>query len=137
VEENLVKTFCSAEDIENLATQGKTELIIDKNTVLTDLARHTADQLGITIVHRSGAVPESAPDFGPDTSLVSGSAPVRPSRGSRSVSVKLGSKPKGCQHGPLNTQQQPPVETTSSNNGSGTVVDQLVGLVKRLGRNES
>jgi hypothetical protein len=134
-----VKTFCSAEDIENLAAQGKTELIIDKNTVLTDLARHTADQLGITIVHRSGAAPKSAPDvnFGPDASFVSGSAPVQPSRVSRSVTVnKLGSKPKGCQHGPLNTQQQPPVETTSSNS-SGTVVDQLVGLVKRLGRKES
>ena len=129
-----MKTFCSAEDIEKLAAQGKTELIIDKNTVLTDLARHTADQLGIKIVHRSGTTPESTPDLGPNTSLVSGSAPVRPSRVSRSVSVKLGSKPKGCQHGPLNTQQQPPVETTSSNNSSGTVVDQLVGLVKRLGR---
>jgi len=133
-----VKTFCSAEDIENLAAQGKTELIIDESTVLTDLDRHTADQLGITIVHRSGSVPESAPDLGSDASFVSGSAPVRPSQMSRSVSVKkLGSKPKGCQHGPLNTQQQPPVETTGSNSSSGTVVDQLVGLVKRLGRNES
>ena len=132
-----MKTFFSAEDIEKLAAQGKTELIIDKNAVLTDLARHTAGQLGITIVPRSGVAPELAPDFGPDASLLSGSAPVRPSRVSPSVSVKLGSKPKGCQHGPLNTQQQPPVETTGSNNSSGTVVEQLVGLVKRLGRNES
>lgn len=135
-----MKTFCSAEDIENLATQGKTELIIDESTVLTDLARHTADQLGITIVHRSGLVPESTPDVNlvSDAPFVSGSVPVQPSQVSRSVSVnRLGSKPKGCQHGPLNTQQQPPVETTSSNSSSGTVVDQLVGLVKRLGRNES
>ena len=134
-----MKTFCSAEDIEKLAAQGKTELIIDKNTVLTDLARHTAGQLGITIVHRSGSAPGPSPDVisGPDTSLVSGSAPVQPPQVSKSTSARLGSKPKGCQHGPLNTQQQPSRETTVSNSGSGTVVDQLVGLVKRLGRNES
>jgi hypothetical protein len=135
-----VKTFRSAEDIENLAAQGKTELIIDENTVLTDLARHTADQLGITIVYRSGSAPGSPSTVisDSDTSLVSGSAPVQPPQVSRSASVRLGSKPKGCQHGPLNNlQQRPPVETTSSNSGSGTVVDQLVSLVKRLGRKES
>jgi hypothetical protein len=134
-----MKTFRSAEDIENLAAQGRTELIVDENTVLTDLARHTAGQLGITIVHRSGSAPESPPDVisGPDASFVSGSAPAPPPQVSRSTSARLGSKPKGCQHGPLNTQQQPLVETASSNSGSGTVVDQLVGLVKRLGRNES
>jgi hypothetical protein len=134
-----VKIFRSAEDIENLAVQGKTELIIDENTILTDLARHTADQLGITIVHRSGSAPTSSSDdiSGPDTSLLSGSAPVQQPQASRSSSISLGSKPKGCQHGPLNTPQQPPVETVSSNSGSGTVVDQLVGLVRRLGRKES
>lgn len=133
-----MKTFRSAEDIENLAAQGRTELIVDENTVLTDLARHTADQLGITIVYRSGLAPGSPPDVisGPDTSFVSGFTPVQLPQVSRSTSARLGSKPKGCQHGPLNTQQQP-VKTTSSNNGSGTVVDQLVGLVKRLGRKES
>ena len=133
-----MKIFRSAEDIENLAAQGKTELIVDDNTILTDLARHTADQLGITIVHRSGSVSGASPAVisGPDTSLLSGSAPVQPVQVSRSTSVRVGSKPKGCQHGPLNTQQQPRVKTTSSNSGSSTVVDQLVGLVKRLGRNE-
>ena len=136
-----MKIFRSAEDIENLAAQGGTELIIDDNTVLTDLARHTADQLGITIVHRSGSTPTAPPPAisGPDTSFVSGSAPVQLAQGSRSPSVRLGSKPKGCQHGPLNTQQpqqQRSVKTTNSSNGSSKVVDQLVGLVKRLGRNE-
>lgn len=133
-----MKIFRSAEDIENLAAQGKIELIIDENTVLTDLARHMADQLGVTIVHKSGTGPSSAPDVisGPDTSLVSGSAPVRLPQEPRSTSARMGGKPKGCQHGPLNTQQRTPVETTNSNSGSGTVVDQLVGLVKRLGRKE-
>lgn len=134
-----MKTFRSAEDIENLAAQGRTELIVDENTVLTDLARHTADQLGVTIVHRSGLALGSSPDVisGPDTSLVSGLTPASPPQASRSTLVRLGSKPKGCQHGPLNTQQQPLVKTTSATNGSNTVVDQLVGLVKRLGRKES
>ena len=137
-----MKTFCSAEEIENLAAQGKTELIIDNSTVLTDLARHTADQLGVKIVHRSGSTPEAPPPAisGSDTSFLSGSAPVQPVQSSRTASVRLGSKPKGCQHGPLDTQQQSPAGTTttnSSNGGSSTVVDQLVGLVKRLGRNES
>ena len=136
-----MKIFRSAEDIENLAAQGNTELIIDDNTVLTDLARHTADQLGITIVHRSGSTPVAPPPAisGPDTSFVSGSAPVQPTQAAKPASVRLGSKPKGCQHGPLNAQQpqqQPSVQTTNSNNGSSTVVDQLVGLVKRLGRND-
>lgn len=131
-----MKTFCSAEHIENLAAQGKTEFIIDENTVLTDLARHTADQLGITIVHQSGLAPKAPPPVisGSDASFVSGSAPAQLARISGSSSARLGSKPKGCQHGPLNTQQQPVVETSGSNSGSGTVVDQLVGLVKRLGR---
>ena len=137
-----MKIFRSAEDIENLAAQGNTELIIDDNTVLTDLARHTADQLGITIVHRSGSTPAAPPPAisSPGTSFVSGSAPVQPTQAAKPASVRLGSKPKGCQHGPLNTQQpqqqQSTAQTTNSNNGSSTVVDQLVGLVKRLGRNE-
>ncbi len=138
-----MKTFCSAEHIENLAAQGKTELIIDDNTVLTDLARHTADQLGVKIVQQSGSAPSPAvSEF--DTSFVSGSAPVQPVPMSRPTSTGLGSHPKGCQHGPLNAQQQPSVGSTATNTpnnnsggGSSTIVDQLVGLVKRLGRNES
>jgi hypothetical protein len=111
-----VKTFCSAQDIEDLAAQGKTELNVDENTVLTDLARHVAQQLGISVVYRSRAVPTTA------SPPVSGPTP--------SASVGLGSKPKGCQHGPL-TSQHPGAAAVSAS--SNTVVDQLVGLVKRLG----
>lgn len=141
-----MKTFCSAEHIENLAAQGKTELLIDDNTVLTDLARHTADQLGVKIVQRSGTAPaEPSPAvLEINGSFVSGSAPVQPVQISRPTSAGLGSHPKGCQHGPLNTHQQPSVGSSasktpnnSSSGGSSTIVDQLVGLVKRLGRNES
>jgi hypothetical protein len=112
-----VKTFCSAQDIEDLAAQGKTELIVDENTVLTDLARHTAEQLGITLVHPSNSVP-------PET------VPLPVSEPARGASPGLGSKPKGCQHGPLTTQGPESVTDSSS---PSTVVDQLVGLVRRLG----
>jgi len=117
-----VKTFCSAQDIEELAAQGKTELIIDENTVLTDLARHTAHQLGISLVNRSRSTPAAAR---PSPSPISGPAP-------RPAGVGMGNKPKGCQHGPLASSQSPKA-MAGSNNNSNTMVDQLVGLVKRLG----
>lgn len=120
-----MKTFCSAEEIENLAAQGRKELVIDQNTVLTDMARHVAQQLGVKIVYKSqpdGAVSASAPV----TAGLTRPAPFRP-----------GSKPKGCQHPPLTSSPAntaPPSAPNSVAGGSsGTVVDQLVGLVKRLG----
>jgi hypothetical protein len=119
-----VKTFCSAQDIEELAAQGKTELIIDENTVLTDLARHTAHQLGISLVNRSRSALTSAA-APPSSPPISRPAP-------RIAEVRMGNKPKGCQHGPL-TGSQNPEAMAGSNNNSNTVVDQLVGLVKRLG----
>jgi hypothetical protein len=115
-----VKTFCSAQDIEDLAAQGKTELVIDENTVLTDLARHTAEQLGVSVVYRTRTVPVSPPP--PSREAVHG------------VVVALGSKPRGCQHGSLANQSPAP---GSASTASNTVVDQLVGLVKRLGTREA
>jgi hypothetical protein len=117
-----VKNFCSAQDIEELAAQGKTELIIDENTVLTDLARHTAHQLGVSLVNRSRTTP---PATLPSPAPVSRPAP-------HAAGARLGNKPKGCQHGPLGSSQSPEA-TTGSNTNANTVVDQLVGLVKRLG----
>jgi hypothetical protein len=114
-----VKKFCSAQDIENLAAQGKTELIVDENTILTDLARHTAQQLGISIV--DGSRPASA--------MTSTPPPV--TRPTARKTVGLGGKPKGCQHGPLTGSQGTGPATATGN--SNSVVDQLVGLVKRLG----
>lgn len=120
-----MKTFCSAEEIENLAAQGRKELVIDQNTVLTDMARHVAQQLGVKIVYKSQ--PDGA---------ASASAPVTAGL-TRPASLRPGSKPKGCQHPPL-TSSPANAAPSSSQNGpaggsSGTVVDQLVGLVKRLG----
>lgn len=110
-----MKTFYSAQDIEDLAAQGKAELIADDNIVLTDLARHVAQQLGISVVYGPRTVPKTM------------SPPV--STPAASASLGLGSKPKGCQHGPLTSQQPGAAAVPASSN---TVVDQLVGLVKRL-----
>ena len=52
-----MKTFYCAEDIERLATLGKTELSVDADTVVTDLARDTARQLGISLVYPSRSKP--------------------------------------------------------------------------------
>ena len=117
-----MKTFYCAEDIENLAAQGKTELIIDENTVLTDLARDIARQLGISLVYRSRSKPMAV------VPSVSASAP------SFGSTVRLGAKPKGCQHGPLEGGR--PEQATVSR-GSSAVVDQLVDLVKQLGDEHS
>jgi hypothetical protein len=127
-----VKNFYTAQDIEDLAAQGKRELVLDDDTVLTDLGRHMADQLGMAIINRSHHA-TSAPSAALTTPSVpvSGSAPRTP--------LSLGSKPKGCQHGPLPPRQSPdttsaaPPSSFTASTNSNTVVDQLVGLVKRLG----
>lgn len=117
-----MKTFWSAQDIEELAAQGKTELIVDENSLLTDLARHTAHQLGISLVNRSRSSLAAAP---PSSPSISHPDP-------RAAGVGMGNKPKGCQHGSLAIGQGPEAMAVSNSN-SNTVVDQLVGLVKRLG----
>ena len=128
-----MKNFFTAQDIEDLAAQGKRELVLDDKTVLTDLGRHMADQLGISIVNPSQAAASTStprPATAPSSVPVSGSAPPAP--------LRLGSKPKGCQHGPLPTRQSSGItpataHPNSAAPSSNTVVDQLVGLVKRLG----
>ena len=112
-----MKKFLSTQDIEDLAAQGKAELIIDDDTVLTDLARHTAQQLGIALVSRSRSAPAA-----------SSSLPTTPAP--RNEVVGLGGKPKGCQHAPL---VHAPSAMATNPGSPNTVVDQLVSLVKRLG----
>ena len=124
-----MKNFLTAQDIEDLAAQGKRELVLEDDTVLTDLGRHMADQLGISIINRSqpgSAMPPPRPSAPP----VSGSAPR--------ASMPFGSKPRGCQHGPLPPRQSAGTAPVSNHQNpapvnSNAVVDQLVGLVKRLG----
>lgn len=56
-----MKIFYCVEDIEKLATQGRMELIIDEDVVITDLARDTAQRLGISLMYPSRDRPVAAP----------------------------------------------------------------------------
>jgi hypothetical protein len=121
VGELVVKTFYSAEDIEALVARGQTELILDEDTVLTQLARDAAQTLGLKLIRGPSAAPAS---FQPAT--------VRPSTGRE---TGLDPKPKGCQHGPLVSR---PSAAGASSGSSDKVVDELVDLVKQLSKgNES
>ena len=110
-----MKTYYSAQDIEALAAQGVRELVVDENSVLTDLARDTAVQLGVKLV-----------TSGRPAAAGAASAPkaVAPS----------GARPKGCQHGPLSNG--PAVSGGSAaptkSAGNSPVMDELVGAVRQL-----
>ena len=110
-----MKTFYSAEDIENLADRGQREIRVDDNVVLTDLAKQTAQILGIRIAGESS-------DTSPGTVV-----PIRP-QPVRQNPVIYG-KPKGCQRRPGNK----PVPASETSLGkSQPVVDRLVEKIKRL-----
>jgi len=109
-----MKTFYSAEDIENFAEQGRREIRIDENVVLTDLAKQTAQMLGIRLTEKSsGAAPGA---FNP--------APVRTAPRTPAVS----GKPKGCQRRPTAGRG---AVSGASGGRSTPVVDQLVAKIKR------
>jgi hypothetical protein len=123
-----VKYICM-DDIEILAAQGKRELVVDDNTVLMDLARDMARQLGIAIVDgfhpaQAKATPPSAP------SAPAKAAPqVAPVSSAYNAAPSLGAKPKGCQHGPLPVAARS--EQPKNHQGADGVVDQLVELVRQ------
>ena len=114
-----MKKFYSAEDIEALADQGHREIFIDSNTVMTDLAKNTADMLGVRIRERSAGGGPAA------TSAI----PVR-AVSLRPAGAPMGGKPKGCQHRPAGRQQ------TAPQAAAGPVVDKLVESIKRLGQTQ-
>ena len=113
-----MKTYYSVEDIENFAAQRQREIYIDENIVLTDLAKQTAQMLGIHITVKPSGT--SAGAFSPAT----------PS----SVGKKQGfsGKPKGC-------QRRPPEKSTSASGApagqSRQVVDKLVEKIKHISGN--
>ncbi|HEY3345347.1 MAG TPA: hypothetical protein VGJ97_10485 [Anaerolineaceae bacterium] len=132
--------YICTEDIENLAAQGKKELIVDENTVLMELARDTARQLGIAILDGSHPAPAKASsqavppspekDGAPSAAQPPAKTPSQPApaASSNGAALQLGAKPKGCQHGPLAfIPRQAPVKNHQSSDG---VVDQLVELVR-------
>lgn len=110
-----MKTFYSAQDIEALAAQGVRELMVDENTVLTDLARDAAAQLGVKLVTPGQPAAASRAS----ASAVKGATPA-------------GAKPKGCQHGPLTNGPTAHGGAPAQRFGSSPVVDELVGAVKQL-----
>jgi hypothetical protein len=112
-----VKTYYSAQDIEALAAQGVRELVVDENTVLTDLARDTASQVGVKLVT-------------PGRPAAAGAAPAPTPK----AAAPSGARPKGCQHGPLSNG--PAVSGTAAaptkSAGNSPVLDELVGAVRQL-----
>ena len=106
-----MKTFYSAEDIEDLAERGQHEVYIDDNMVLTDLAKQTANMLGIRITDKPpGAV----------------AATRVPPAGNRRPP---GSKPRGCQRRPAGR----PASASGTQTGqSRQVVDKLVEKIKGI-----
>lgn len=124
-----MKYICT-DDIENLAAQGKKELVVDENTVLMDLARDMAHQLGIAIVDGSRPAPAKVVPAGASSSPAKTAAPVAPAPSGREAAPRLGSKPKGCQHGKLPfvaaRQEQPKTHP----DGDG-LIDQLVDAVRQ------
>lgn len=106
-----MKTFLSAQDIQAMAGQGKTEVHLDENTILTDLARDEARRLGIQLITDKSTPPSQR-------QVRSMAAPARP----------LGTKPKGCQHG----GRSPSRTGTAPARGTDAMVSELVDLVKKL-----
>jgi hypothetical protein len=131
-----VKTFYSAQEIEDLARQGVRELVVDDNVVLTDLARQMAGQLGLRLVAARSAAPAQTP--------VAVQAPARPAANGAAhpapavaAVAPLPAKPKGCQHGatPVVTNGQAALGAQAGNGSAGDrVVDDLVGLVKQMSK---
>ncbi len=136
-----MKYICM-EDIENLAEQGKKELVVDGNTVVMEMARDMARQVGITIVDGSRPAPAKVnppPSPSAPAKVTSPSTPSAPARAAspvasapsvREAAPKPGAKPKGCQHAALPVVVARP-EQPKSQPGSDGVVDQLVELVRQ------
>ena len=110
-----MKTFYSAEDIENFADQGQREIRIDENVVLTDLAKQTANMLGIRITEQSSGISPGTFRSVPSQSV--GRKPV------------VSGKPKGCQSRP---GRKTAAASGASPGPSRPVVDKLVEKIKRI-----
>jgi hypothetical protein len=123
------------EDIENLAAQGKKELILDEDTVLMDLARDMAKHLGIAVVVRSRFTPAKATSPVLPSSPAPATAPAAPAPSSSDAAHVPGARPKGCQHGPLAAPTR--LASSNSHQNSDGVVKQLVDLIRKSTGNRS
>jgi hypothetical protein len=123
-----MKYVCT-EDIENMAAQGKKELVLDENTVLMDLARDAARQLGIEIIDGTRPAPPKAASPAAPSSPAKAPSPAAPAPSSPAAASKPAARPKGCQHGPMAPTARK--EQSNSHQKSDGVVDQLVELVRQ------
>ena len=119
-----MKTFYSAEDIEAVVARGQTEMVLDEDTVLTQLAKDAAQRLGLKLVRRTSA---TWPKPRPPASSRAATTQPSPSR-----ATGLGAKPKGCQHGAMSGRPSAPARAAGGR--SDKVVDDLVDLVKQLSK---
>lgn len=130
-----MKEFLTANDIEDLVGRGVRQIPISEDIVLTDLARERAAQLGVALVDRATAM-ASAPRSADRREPVY-TAPL-PTKTSAPANSSLGSKPRGCLHGHIETggAAPEPAHGTRLDTGSpsGPVVDRLVEIVRQLSR---
>lgn len=110
-----MKTFYSAEDIENFANQGQKEICVDESVVLTDLAKQTAHMLGIRITDKASAASPGNFIF------------ARPRAVGKTQAFN--GKPRGCQRRPA---QKPARVSGASAGKSQPIVEKLVEKVKRI-----
>jgi hypothetical protein len=118
-----VKTFYSLEDIEVLVAQGVRELIVDEDSVLTDLARDAAHHMGLKLVPKGRDL----------------AAPARPLPAA-GATPGAGARPRGCQHGLLGERDQgeaAPGQARARLVGpSGGLVNELVDAVRKMASKE-
>lgn len=116
-----MKSFLSAADIEAVAARGQKELMLDGDTVLTDLARRTADSLGVVLMTPASGSPGFS--AGP-----ADRANTRPTAQPSSQPSAFMGRPKGCQAKPGSA-----VRPAAANGSPSQVVDQLVNAIKSQG----
>ena len=113
-----MKIFYAAEDIEAFADKGQLEIFVDENTVLTDMAVHTAQMLGIRITQKPTDLSQAAPSRGHAQTGVEAPSP--------------NAKPKGCQ---IRPKQTPGPDAGKAARPLQPIVDRLVDAVKRMNNN--
>ncbi len=107
-----MKVFYSAAEIEELASQGVRELVVDDDMVLTLLAREAAARLGIRLV--------AAGQAGPSAAAQPTTPPASPL------------KPRGCQHGLA--ADGPSARPCGEGGSASPVVGDLIEAVRRLAK---
>jgi hypothetical protein len=111
-----MRTFYTESDIDDLVASGVHQLQLGTNVFLTDAARERAEDLGVALVIPGEVTTGKA--------LVQ-TAPAK--------SEPLPSRPRGCQHGPLNMKNNQSETNKNETNKSGSpIVDQLVDAVSAL-----